>query len=108
MPSSKAQGSTVKQLLQLLRRDFLPIPLLLRSGLNPPKRGAPGVPGVTGVEGADGTSSLLSISCITPIKKTERKEKGKFKLSVALVCLYVLKRKFELLVTLRGICPYIE
>lgn len=55
VPSSKAQGSTLKH-LQLLRRDLLKWPPLL-SGLNPPKRGAPGVPGVTGVEGAEATSS---------------------------------------------------
>lgn len=61
-PSSKAQSSTVRHLLQLFRSDFLPIPLDLCSCLNPPKRGAPGVPGVTGVEGAEGTSSLLLLS----------------------------------------------
>lgn len=53
-PSSKGQASTLKH-LQLLRRDLLK--LLFLSGLNPPKRGAPGVPGVAGVEGADATSS---------------------------------------------------
>lgn len=55
LPSSKAHASTLKHLQLFRRDDLLPLPFL--SGLNPPKRGAPGVPGVTGVEGADGTSS---------------------------------------------------
>ena len=55
-PSSMVQSSTVKH-LQLLRSDFLLLPLLVLL-VKPPKRGAPGVPGVAGVEGI---SSLLSI-----------------------------------------------
>lgn len=81
VPSSMPHCSTLKHLLQLMRRDLLPFPLL--SGLNPPKRGAPGVPGVAGVEGADGTSSFS----ITPkqnkkyilkiIANNQKRERGK-------------------------------
>lgn len=61
LPSSMAHCSTLKH-LQLLRKDLLPLPLLVPCALNPWKRGAPGVDGVTGVEGADGTSWSVSIS----------------------------------------------
>lgn len=67
LPSSNAHASTLKQCLQLLRRDFLPFPLL--SDRNPLKRGAPGVPGVAGVEGADGTSSVSTM--VPRAKRTE-------------------------------------
>lgn len=49
-PSSSGQVSTEKQLLPLLRRDFLGF-LVGLSPLNPPNRG--GVPGVFGVEGIE-------------------------------------------------------
>lgn len=72
-PSSNVHASTLKH-LQLFRRDLLPLPFL--SGLNPPKRGAPGVPGVTGVDGADATSSD-SITTLTPIMYVNQKAKTK-------------------------------
>lgn len=60
-PSSKFHASTLKQ-VQLFNRDLLA--LLYLTGLNPPKRGAPGVPGVTGVDGAETTSSESIILAI--------------------------------------------